>query len=166
MNRNIFIKRISGLRNNMLQVASRLLKNEEDAEDIVQEVFLKLWTIRDRLSDIENVEGYITQMTKNLSLDKLRLKRQTEDITGTNTSSQSLEKQLENRETVNLIGVIIDNLPTLQKMIIKMHDMEEYETEEIAKITGASVGAIRMNLSRARKKVRDVYLKHLNYEKR
>ncbi len=168
MNKNVFINRVSILRDSMIRVSLRLLGNEEDAEDVVQEVFLKLWTIREQLSDIENVEGYVTQMTKNLSLDKLRVKKQNEDITESvvNHSGTDLEKELENSEQVDRIGIIIETLPTLQQMIIKMHDIEELENEEIAKITGTSVSAIRMNLSRARKKVREIYLKQMEYENR
>ncbi len=168
MSRKFFIKNISVLRKTMLLVASRFLTKEEDAEDVVQEVLLKLWTMKDRLSDIENIEGYATQMTKNLSLDRLRLQKHTEDITDSISFNYStgIEKQLEHREAIDVIEVIIERLPTLQQMIIKMHDIEEYDTLEIAKITGSSADAIRMNLSRARKKVREMYLYYLNHEKR
>ena len=60
----------------------------------------------------------------------------------------------------------IDSLPTLQRTIIQMKDVQEYETEEIAEITGCSAEAIRSNLSRARKKVRDIYLQTIQEEKR
>lgn len=61
---------------------------------------------------------------------------------------------------------IINSLPTLQRMIIRMKDIEEYETEEIAEITGCNAEAIRSNLSRARKKVRDIYLHAIQERKR
>ena len=54
---------------------------------------------------------------------------------------------------------IIEKLPELQKAIIRMKDIEEYEVEEIAEITGTKLEAVRMNLSRARKKVREEYIK-------
>jgi RNA polymerase sigma-70 factor (ECF subfamily) len=66
---------------------------------------------------------------------------------------------LERKNTQDLLQKIIKNLPTLQQAIIKMKDIEEYEVEEIAEITGTKIDAVRVNLSRARKKVRDEYIK-------
>ncbi|MDE8698171.1 sigma-70 family RNA polymerase sigma factor, partial [Bacteroides cellulosilyticus] len=59
---------------------------------------------------------------------------------------------------IRLMHEIINSLPTLQRTIMRMKDIEEYETEEIADITGCNPEAIRSNLSRARKKVRAVLL--------
>ena len=69
------------------------------------------------------------------------------------------ERVLEGNDEIRLMREIISSLPTLQQTIIRMKDIEEYETEEIAQITGCSSESIRSNLSRARKKVRDIYLK-------
>ena len=68
-------------------------------------------------------------------------------------------EQTELRNTAEIIRKIIDGLPVLQREIIRMKDIEEYEVEEIAAITGTKSEAVRMNLSRARKKVRDEFLK-------
>jgi RNA polymerase sigma factor (sigma-70 family) len=67
--------------------------------------------------------------------------------------------ELEKKDTERLLMKIIENLPTLQQAIIRMKDIEECEVEEIAEITGTNVEAVRMNLSRARKKVREEYIK-------
>ena len=55
------------------RVSLRLLGNVEDAEDMVQEVFLKLWDRRDALPDVQNVEAYCVTLTKNMCIDRLRL---------------------------------------------------------------------------------------------
>jgi len=67
--------------------------------------------------------------------------------------------QLERKNTTEILQKIIENLPPLQQAIIRMKDMEEYEVEEIAEITGTNIDAVRVNLSRARKKVREEYIK-------
>ncbi len=64
-----------------------------------------------------------------------------------------------------LMHEIIDSLPNLQRTIMRMKDIEGYETDEIAEITGCGPEAIRSNLSRARKKVRDVYLRTIQERK-
>ena len=61
---------------------------------------------------------------------------------------------------------IIDSLPNLQRAIMQMKDIQGYETDEIAEITGCGPEAIRSNLSRARKKVRDIYLQTIQEKKR
>ena len=61
---------------------------------------------------------------------------------------------------------IINSLPTVQRTIMRMKDIEGYETDEITKITGCSSEAIRSNLSRARKKVRDIYIQAIQEKKR
>ena len=76
------------------------------------------------------------------------------------------ERLLEEKDEFRLMREIIDSLPTLQRTIIRMKDIEEYETEEIAEITGCNAEAIRSNLSRARKKVREVYLQTIQERKR
>jgi RNA polymerase sigma-70 factor (ECF subfamily) len=73
---------------------------------------------------------------------------------------------METHDEMRLMHEIIASLPTLQRTIMQMKVLEEYETEEIAEITGCSAEAIRSNLSRARKKVRDIYLQAIQEKKR
>jgi RNA polymerase sigma-70 factor (ECF subfamily) len=70
---------------------------------------------------------------------------------------------LENADSVGLVKQIISGLPELQRKIIHLRDIEQFEYEEIAEATEMNVNAIRVNLSRARKKVRDEILKIQNY---
>ena len=132
-----------------------------DAEDIVQEAFLKLWYIRDRLDGYQSVEALSVQVVKNLCLDKLRSKRMdrmpenSESILAVTVTPEQL---LEQHDAVAIIGRLIQQLPTLQQCIIRMKDVEGYELSEIAQITGTQIESVRVNLSRARKKVREQFL--------
>ncbi|PIF02516.1 MAG: RNA polymerase subunit sigma-70 [Paludibacter sp.] len=165
MKQKVFRKNVLILRDKMLHIALRILNKEQDAEDVVQEVFLKLWMTKDALAGVENIEAYVTTMTKNACFDKIKLKKQNVDITNlVYQKARCLEKDIDTREAVNIIKVIIDELPDLQRLIITMHDMEDYTTKEVAKNIGSSIDAVRMNLSRARKRVRDIYQSYLNYE--
>lgn len=150
------------MRDYLFATARRILSEEEDAEDAVQEVLLKLWYIRESLGRYENVEAFVTTVTKNHCLDKLKGRKRTEGMTDSVLVLQSDTtpyELTERRDTHALIRKIIETLPSLQREIIKMKDMEEYEVEEIAGITGTKPDAVRMNLSRARKRVRDEFLK-------
>ena len=68
------------------------------------------------------------------------------------------EQLLEQHDAAAIIGRLIQQLPTLQQCIIQMKDVEGYELSEIAQITGTQIESVRVNLSRARKKVREQFL--------
>lgn len=157
------------LRDKLLNYARRLTEDSSDAEDAVQEVMLKLWNQRHKLDKYRNVEAVAMTMTHHLCMDMWRSRRPDaiplEQIQATATTGTP-ERLLEEKDACKLMQEIINSLPTLQRMIIRMKDIEEYETEEIAEITGCNAEAIRSNLSRARKKVRDIYLHTIQERKR
>ena len=109
--------------------------------------------------------AYATTVTKNHCLDRLKVKSRTDlldDSYNTRAGTDNPHLQLERKNTEDILKQIIEKLPQLQQAIIRMKDMEEYEVDEIAEITGTTVEAVRVNLSRARKKVREDYLKWTN----
>ena len=157
------------LRDKLLNYARKLTEDPSDAEDAVQEIMLKLWNMRQKLDEYQSIEALAMTMTHHLCLDIWRAKRPDSlSLEQVQAPSQSAtpERLLEEKDEFRLMRKIIDSLPTLQRTIIQMKDVQEYETEEIAEITGCSAEAIRSNLSRARKKVRDIYLQTIQEEKR
>ena len=155
------------LRDKLLNYARKLTEDPSDAEDAVQEIMLKLWNMRQKLDEYQSIEALAMTMTHHLCMDIWRAKRP-DSLSLEQAPSQSAtpERLLEEKDEFRLMRKIIDSLPTLQRTIIQMKDVQEYETEEIAEITGCSAEAIRSNLSRARKKVRDIYLQTIQEEKR
>jgi len=153
--------------NKLLRFALQILQNEEEAKDVLQDIFLKLWQKREELVAIENVEAFAMRMTRNRCLDVIRARRtvSVELVKKHNLPDEdSLETDyLENTESVSLVKQIIAGLPDLQRTVIHLRDIEQLEYEEIAESTQMNVNAIRVNLSRARKKVRDEILKIQNY---
>ena len=157
------------LRDKLLNYARKLTEDPSDAEDAVQEIMLKLWNMRQKLDEYQSIEALAMTMTHHLCMDIWRAKRPDSlSLEQVQAPSQSAtpERILEEKDEFRLMRKIIDSLPTLQRTIIQMKDVQEYETEEIAEITGCSAEAIRSNLSRARKKVRDIYLQTIQEEKR
>ncbi len=155
------------IKNKLYRFAKRLLKNATEAEDIVQEVFIRLWSRRERLSEYKSIEAFAMIITKNLCLDNLKSKRnKTGELTDKYermTDATPYEK-VELTDTYNKVQEIINTLPEQQKMIIHLRDIEGYEFNEIAEIVQISSNTIRVNLSRARKKVRETLSNTYNYE--
>ncbi len=155
-----FKTNIIPLRDKLFTTSLMLLGDKDDAEDSVQEALLKLWSIREKLDAYDNLGGFAMQTAKNIAIDKLRSRKMTvepEDFY-LGKSAHTPHSQMEEKESVELIRKIIDSLPQLQQRIILMRDVEGYELDEIAQIVGTQVSAVTMNLSRARKKVREKFL--------
>ena len=154
------------LRNKLLNYARKLTESPDDAEDAVQEVLLKLWNKRLELEQYRSIEAFA--MTHTLCMDMWRTRHTTSaplEYVQDATPGGTPERLLEIKDEIRLMHEIINSLPTLQRTIMRMKDIEGYETDEIAEITGCGPEAIRSNLSRARKKVRDVYLRTIQERK-
>ena len=141
------------LRQKMLNFSRRLVEDAADAEDVVQEAFIKLWYIREKLDAYHSVEALAMQVTKNLSLDKIKLRKpQGSELESVTLISEavSTDEQLEQKDAAECI---------------RMKDIEGYELAEIAEITATPVENVRVNLSRARKKIREQFLQLNKQEK-
>jgi RNA polymerase sigma-70 factor (ECF subfamily) len=154
------------LRQKLFFTAFKWLQNEADAEDVVQEALLRLWKIREQLDGISNPGAFAMQTTKNICIDHLRVRKdKTEaDDFYLGANLETPYSDTERRDAVVLVKRIIEHLPELQKIIISMRDIEGYELQEIAEITGTQISAVTVNLSRARKTVRDRFIKIMNYK--
>jgi len=165
MSQERFKAEILPIREKLFHIAQRILVGEQEAEDAVQEVLLKLWYTRDSLENCDSPAAFATTVTKNHCLDRLKVKNRQDSLDDSyyaRVGNDNPYLQLERKNTEEILQKIIENLPALQQAIIRMKDMEEYEVEEIAEITGTKVEAVRVNLSRARKKVREEYIKWTN----
>lgn len=128
------------LRDKLLSYARKLTDDHSDAEDAVQEVMLKLWNLRLKLDEYHSIEALAMTMTHHTQRDIWR-----ENIPTTYRStayryaSRLPPRTLTGRkDEFRLMREIIGTLPPLQQTILRMKDVEEYETEEIAEITGCS----------------------------
>jgi len=147
----------------LLRFATLFLKDEDDAKDVVQDVFLKLWQKRDELEKIDNIEAFAMRMTKNRCLDVIRAGKTIPISADTDRKmreeSVDVHIQVEFSESANQIKKLINGLPDLQRTVMYLRDIEQLSYDEIAETTELQLNAIRVNLSRARKKVRDEFLK-------
>ena len=147
----------------ILRFATYFLKDEELARDVVQDVFLKLWQKRETLGEVENIEAFAMRMTRNRCLDVIRANKVVaiDEETDRKLKAKTVDvhSKVELSETASQIRSIILKLPDLQRTVMQLRDIEQLSYDEIAEATDLKVNAIRVNLSRARKKVRDEFLK-------
>ncbi len=152
----------------MFLTALRLTRHRQDAEDIVQDAFTKLWELRhDTLAD-KNVEAYCTRIVHNLFIDRQRRQR-------LHISAQAADEfnlpdyhatgnKLEQQESENMVMRLIGELPEQQRQIITLRDVEGLTYEEIAQQTGLTEVNIRVLLSRARKTIREQFKQQTHHE--
>ena len=162
MEQERFKKEVLPVRERLLLYARKLLDDPDDAEDVVQEVFLKLWYTRDVLDRYQNLPALATRIAQRLCLNRLKTRGRIEgDLSECLALSDDTTPytQLERKENVERVMRIIDMLPGLQQAILRMRHVDGLEVDEIAGLTGSTPEAIRMNLSRARKRVRDQFFK-------
>jgi RNA polymerase sigma-70 factor (ECF subfamily) len=144
----------------LYRLAKSILRNENAAQDAVQELNMKLWEKRSVLDEVENIQAFTMRSMRNLCLDTLRQQKDEDEIP---VEFEYVEpnpyQQTEQKDIASKIRTMINQLPELQRTIIRMRDVEEMEIAEIAFITSISENAVSVNLSRARQKIREQILK-------
>ena len=170
MTRDQFDDIIRQLYRRLYIIAFRILRIKEEAEDAVQEIFIKLWKMRDTLDSFNSIDALATTMTKNFCIDRLRKKRPDvmDEMTNIGSSDNifmSPHDQLENKESDDIIQSIVEKLPLHFRTVVTLRDIKGFSYEEIAVKTGLNINTLRVNLSRARNIIREEYNKYHN-EKR
>jgi RNA polymerase sigma factor (sigma-70 family) len=160
----MFEARVLPVKNKLFRFAFRLLGSSEEAKDVVQEVFIKVWNGRDQMSDIQNMEAWCMRITKNLSLDRLRMKqrRATDSIDESfdvRMEALSPHETTEIDESMKKIGELIAALPEKQRQVIHLRDIEGYSYNEICEILELDMNQVKVNLFRARNAVREKLVK-------
>ncbi len=156
-----FKSRLLPARNKLFRFALSFLSNREEAEDAVQEVYLKMWKMRDDLGKYKSPEALMVTITRNHCLDKLKTKKNkafTLNAGRDETPGENTHDQVEQTDMVSKVKQIIRHLPEQQKTIVHLRDVEGYAFEEITEITGYDLNYIRVNLSRGRKKIKETLL--------
>lgn len=144
----------------LYRVAYRLLEDACDAEDVVQEAYIKLWNKRDELIRVENSEAYCVILLRNLCLDFLRAKKKhLFQSTEETVISDNLvfSDEIETIDEIKHIETIINLLPEQQRKIIKLRHFDDYSNEEIEEIMGLTSVNVRVLMSRARKKIKELF---------
>lgn len=161
MDRKEFETRATRLRPQLTKMAYKCIGNNDDADDIAQDTLLKLWCMREQLDEYHSVEALAMVICRHLSLDRLKKKGTTslEDaiISDIEPSPEDIIEQTEKELEIHRL---IDCLPDGQQTILRLKHLDEMETTEIAKMIGSTEVAVRVQLSRARNRIKELFLKH------
>ncbi len=167
MNLLEFQNKVYPLKNKLFRFAKRFLDHTEESEDVVQEVFIKLWNRRDKLDEYRSVEALAMITTKNLCLDKIKAKRYpVENMENHRLFLENIpgETSADYSDLIHGIHQAMKTLPEQQQIIVHLRDIEGYEFNEIAEIVDMNENAIRVALSRARKRIRELLTNTKVYE--
>ena len=147
------------LKNILYRLALRITLNSQEAEDVVQDVIIKMWKMGERLNDVENLESYALRLTRNLSIDRQRMKvnqaesfDELEDFNG--GISNSIESRLEQQERIDSIRDIMMQMPEKQRSVMQLRDFEGKIYKEIALALEISEDQVKVNIFRARQFVK------------
>lgn len=165
MTQQEFLTTVLPFKDKLYRLAKRLLVSRDEAEDAVQEVFLKLWKGKDKIKNYKNPEAFAITMLKNYCLDRLKSKQASNlKIVHSNyRNSENIERKVEANDGVSIVFKIMETLPERQKMALQLRDVEQFEFAEIAEMMEINETAVRVSLSRARKTVREQLIKKYNY---
>ena len=157
MNNAAFSIFITSVRPKLYRFCFSLLKRRDAAEDVVQEVGLRLWKGVSLGNGHPHPEAFAMCTAKNLCIDLLRKNNLRNGFIAEKTDlfAPTPHLILEEKDMHELICKLIDQLPVQQQMCIRLRDVEGYEFDEIAKILECEEGSVRTTLSRARKKIRE-----------
>ena len=145
----------------LYRVAYQLTGNAQDAEDLLQDFYLKLWQKRDDLSDEAMKEAYLVTMIRRLYIDQRRPKRLGASAELKNEEGppdeRSLDRQIDAKDEAQQVEGLISELPERDGKIIRMHLVEDRSYEEIERDTGLSQGNIRIIVMRTKKKLKQQF---------
>ena len=152
MTQEEFKEEAQRLRPRLMLTARRYL-GDDDAEDTVQDVLLRLWQMVGELR--QPFDALALRLTRNLCIDQVRRRKPTVMLTDSGGTDQADGDD----ERIERMMAVVSTLPDLQQTILRLRHLEGMEMNEIADLTGSSEVAIRKALSRARQAVRQKYMK-------
>lgn len=156
------------LKNELFRLALRITLNRVEAEDIVQDTLIKVWDRRFEWESIDSIEAFSLTVCRNLSLDRLRKKENSNDsledvnIAEPVASSNPQDRMIQ-EDRVSLVRQIIDSLPEKQRSCMQLRDFEGKSYKEIAQVLDITEEQVKVNIFRARQMVKQKYLKLDNY---
>ena len=158
MSAQVFQQIVWPARQKFFRFALRMLGSEEEARDVVQDALIKIWERKDELKAIRNPEAWTMTVTRNLSLDRIKAKRN-QDLpleAGMHKPAAVPDplKQTEGNELMHTITALIDQLPEKQKAVMQLREVEGYSYQEIADALEIDLNMVKTHLHRARQSLR------------
>ena len=169
MNEEFLVTTFTEMRKGFLRLASRFLPNEEDASDALQDAFCRLWPKRNQIHSSQEAEALAVTTIRNLCIDQIRKEKMDVvelDAERDSKPSETIEERLAKEELFLEVEEIINRqLSPMQRQILREKEYEGKSIEEIADGLQMQPTAVRMQLSRSRKIIRECYQKRHSHEK-
>lgn len=150
------------LKDKLFRLALRITFDRAEAEDIVQETMIRVWNKRDEWDGLESVEAYCLTVARNLAIDRSEKKdSQTVELTPEveqTPDASSPYDQLVNKERLKLVHRLVGELPEKQRLIMQLRDVEGKSYKEIADALRLTEEQVKVNLFRARQKVKQKFM--------
>lgn len=150
------------MRRGLKLMATRLTGDDADAEDALQEAFVRLWVKRRDIASADQAAAIMTATVRNLSIDTLRQRSRLPAVSLDEERDEATDTEADERAAADerfaqVEAIIDERLTPTQRAVLRMRDYEGLPFETIAEQLGMQPTAVRMQLSRARKAVRDIY---------
>lgn len=149
-----------GLRPRLVR-SIRPMLGDDDSEDVAQDTMLKLWDLRDTLDIYRSVDALAMVIARRLAINLLRDRHperyEALDDATASAANPSPEDDVIMRQTIDYVDRIIATLPDAQATLIRLRHIEGYDNATIAAMLGSSEAAVRTALSRARRRVAEIF---------
>lgn len=151
------------MRHKMLALGHTLLRNSDDVNDAMQEVFCRLWCYRENIAESDNANGLVLTTMRNVCIDNIRRRSYStnvpvESVADTEIEAEQSESDIDDMYA-DVMEIMNQSLTETQSRIMRMRDVEGLAYSDIAEIMGMEETTVRVNLSRARKTVKNIYRK-------
>lgn len=140
----------------LLRIAYRILGNWADAEDVAQEVFLRLHRHGLDFPNDAVLGAWLYRVTANLCVDRSRRARPTDELPELIAASTSAEAELLREERKRLLMRALATLPAKERAAVVLREIEGLATTEVAEILGSSEGTVRSQVSKAMTRLREL----------
>lgn len=150
------------MKDKLFRLALRITLDRAEAEDVVQDTMIRVWDKRDEWQQFGSIEAYCLVVAKNLAIDRSQ-KKEAQNVELTPELEQQADAsgpydQLVSSERMKLIHRLIDELPEKQRLIMQLRDIEGKSYKEIATVLYLTEEQVKVNLFRARQKVKQRYI--------
>ena len=153
--------------NRVYQLAYRLTRSAADAEDVLQDVFFKLYRSWFHVSTCENLDGWLTRVVTNACIDLLRSRKcrgstaEAASLARRSAADVSPGRALEKREFDEKLQAALEALPPREMAALILFDHEGLKAKEVGRILNLTEGAVRRYVFEARRKVKDILAPYL-----
>jgi RNA polymerase sigma factor (sigma-70 family) len=165
--RALFLKAIEQHKNRVFSYSYYFLRNREDAEDVTQDVFVRLWQHWSNI-DQKKMKAWIMQVTHHRCIDFTRKRKRIQEnkqksesdpittISQYSVFAKDPDSQLELSETQEFLLQALDGLPDRTKSMMLMHYFQDLKFETIATMMNVNINTVKVTIHRGRKMLKEV----------